>query len=368
MLGRLAVSILVGVVSVSVPTGNVSASRSMPISYGSVVASLADESPSPTDTSEPSPETTTPPASSPSTTAAPASCPTEHCGYAVIGDDGRVYGVIVCSNWCTGQRMQDSYMGCPPGCRLVVQGQQTADGNVAGWHGPDVHYDDNKQSFTLPGGGQIQSGARMEDAVFPTDPSPVTPNGGTYESSQDGWEYRDADSYVAAEHTVVLSAEEVVFELPRVSDESVDFEVRFEPAGGQESSVVEVGSVSGGAAVDGGDVRSLGTADAQKSGGWRVAVKRSKFSPVAGRLVLRLRVGDRPVVEVSAPIADVRRYSSCAALLRVYPSGVSSSLVRAERFLHTRVSRQVGRPMVASRVYSLNRRLDSDRDGIVCER
>jgi len=59
-------------------------------------------------------------------------------------------------------------MGCSNGCRLVVQGQQTADGNVAGWHGPDVKYDDGAKKFTLPGGGSISAGARMEEAVFPT--------------------------------------------------------------------------------------------------------------------------------------------------------------------------------------------------------
>jgi len=59
-------------------------------------------------------------------------------------------------------------MGCSNGCRLVVQGQQTEDGNVAGWHGPDVKYNDEEKRFSLPGGGSISAGARMEEAVFPT--------------------------------------------------------------------------------------------------------------------------------------------------------------------------------------------------------
>jgi hypothetical protein len=141
------------------------------------------------------PETTT----TTTTTVAPATttttpqvssdpqCPTEVCGYAVIGDDGLVYGVIVCSNWCTGQTMQHEYMGCPPGCRLVVQGQQTADGNVAGWHGTtsdgqgnmsndgSVRYDDATQTHVISANpscsdcadGGIQAGAPMDSVTPP---------------------------------------------------------------------------------------------------------------------------------------------------------------------------------------------------------
>ena len=103
----------------------------------------------------------------PTTTTIPSNepgCPTDVCGYAVVGDDGVVYGVIVCSNWCTGQSMQHEYMGCDPnqnGCRLIVQGQQTEDGNVAGWHGTNynsdgtssndgsVTYDEPSQTFQI---------------------------------------------------------------------------------------------------------------------------------------------------------------------------------------------------------------------------
>lgn len=89
------------------------------------------------------------------------------CGWAVVADDGTVHGVIVCNNWCAGRTLP-GYMGCVNGCRLVVQGQQTDDGNVAGWHGPDVKYNDEEKRFSLPGGGSISAGARMEEAVFPT--------------------------------------------------------------------------------------------------------------------------------------------------------------------------------------------------------
>lgn len=107
----------------------------------------------------PSTTTTTPPS--------PDQCPTNVCGWAVVADDGTVHGVIVCNNWCSGRTLP-GYMGCESGCRLIVQGQQTQDGNVAGWHGNGTRYNDGTQSFALPGGGTINAGARMEDAVFPT--------------------------------------------------------------------------------------------------------------------------------------------------------------------------------------------------------
>ena len=139
----------------------------------------------PTTTTTVAPETTTT-TTAPQTSSDPE-CPTEVCGYAVIGDDGLVYGVIVCSNWCTGQTMQHEYMGCPPGCRLVVQGQQTADGNVAGWHGTtsdgqgnmsndgSVRYDDATQTHVISADpacsdcadGGIQAGAPMESVTPP---------------------------------------------------------------------------------------------------------------------------------------------------------------------------------------------------------
>ena len=138
-----------------------------------------------TTTTTVAPETTTT-TTAPQTSSDPE-CPTEVCGYAVIGDDGLVYGVIVCSNWCTGQTMQHEYMGCPPGCRLVVQGQQTADGNVAGWHGTtsdgqgnmsndgSVRYDDATQTHVISADpscsdcadGGIQAGAPMESVAPP---------------------------------------------------------------------------------------------------------------------------------------------------------------------------------------------------------
>lgn len=107
------------------------------------------------------------------TVATPVSCPTEHCGYAVIDDDNRVYGVIVCSNWCTGQRMTDSYMGCPAGCRLVVQTRQMEGGNVAGYNGST--YNEATNTFTLGNGYTLTGGSDVYDIVPPSTTTTIHP-------------------------------------------------------------------------------------------------------------------------------------------------------------------------------------------------
>ena len=155
----------------SVPTtSSTTTTVSTSTSVSTTVAGPASTSSSstPSSSSEPSSTTTmSAPSSSTTSPPSPQACPTDVCGWAVVADDGTVHGVIVCNNWCAGRTLP-GYMGCVTGCRLVVQGQQTADGNVAGWHGPDVKYNDEEQRFSLPGGGSISAGARMEEAVFPT--------------------------------------------------------------------------------------------------------------------------------------------------------------------------------------------------------
>lgn len=74
-------------------------------------------------------------------------------GWAVVHPvTGVVHGVIVGTietyNAWNG-RMPSEYMGCPAGCLLRFQTRATADGNVAGWHGPEVTYDSSDQTFNL---------------------------------------------------------------------------------------------------------------------------------------------------------------------------------------------------------------------------
>lgn len=80
-------------------------------------------------------------------------------GYAVVHPDGHVCGVIVSGSsdpFGNGGVMPQEYMGCPPGSRIVFQSAPSADGNVAGWHGPDVVLSNN--TYTLPGGSTLSGG------------------------------------------------------------------------------------------------------------------------------------------------------------------------------------------------------------------
>lgn len=116
---------------------------------------LADDAtPSPT----PSPEaSTSAPASIYDIPVAPYTPPAEALqgvgGWAVVHPGtGVVHGVIVATietfnTW--GGRMPSEYMGCPAGCLLRFQTRATADGNVAGWHGPDVKFDSSDGTFDM---------------------------------------------------------------------------------------------------------------------------------------------------------------------------------------------------------------------------
>ncbi len=100
--------------------------------------------------------------------------PNYQCGWAVLGVNNVVTNAIVCTFAVCGS-------GSFGGNRVVLQGQQSSDGNVAGWHGPEVIYNDSSQVFSLPAGGTFKSGGKLEDAVFPT--TTTTTIGSTTSSS-----------------------------------------------------------------------------------------------------------------------------------------------------------------------------------------
>lgn len=83
-------------------------------------------------------------------------------GWAVVHPGtGVVHGVIVATidtfnAW--GGRMPNEYMGCPAGCLLRFQTRATADGNVAGWHGPEVKFNAGDGTFDLGYTNKTDSG------------------------------------------------------------------------------------------------------------------------------------------------------------------------------------------------------------------
>jgi hypothetical protein len=86
-------------------------------------------------------------------------------GWAVVHPGtGIVHGVIVATidtYHANNGRMQTEYMGCPAGCLLRFQTVSTSDGNVAGWHGPEVTFQASDQSFTIVGRSQNEIGTSV---------------------------------------------------------------------------------------------------------------------------------------------------------------------------------------------------------------
>jgi len=128
---------------------------------------VVSPTPTPSETSTPVVVSTPTPTPTPTASAAPVNGLAGVGGWAVIDSAGKVYGVIVCDNAVCGTSgswggvMPVEYMGCPIGCRLVLQ--TSADpqtGNVAGWRsqeGTDVIYNSSSNTFSVQQTNQSQS-------------------------------------------------------------------------------------------------------------------------------------------------------------------------------------------------------------------
>lgn len=127
---------------------------------------VVSPAPTPSETSTPVVVSTPTPTPTPTASAAPVDGLAGVGGWAVIDSAGKVYGVIVCDNAVCGTSgswggvMPVEYMGCPIGCRLVLQ--TSADpqtGNVAGWRsqeGTDVIYNSSSNTFSVQQTNQSQ--------------------------------------------------------------------------------------------------------------------------------------------------------------------------------------------------------------------
>jgi hypothetical protein len=127
---------------------------------------VVSPAPTPSETSTPVVVSTSTPTPTPTASAAPVDGLAGVGGWAVIDSAGKVYGVIVCDNAVCGTSgswggvMPVEYMGCPIGCRLVLQ--TSADpqtGNVAGWRsqeGTDVIYNSSSNTFSVQQTNQSQ--------------------------------------------------------------------------------------------------------------------------------------------------------------------------------------------------------------------
>ena len=87
--------------------------------------------------------------------ASPAVAEEEVGGWAVVNPEtNQVHGVIVCTESVCGSTgswggvLPGEYMGCT-NCSLKFQTKATDDGNVAGWHGDNVTYKPEDQTFEM---------------------------------------------------------------------------------------------------------------------------------------------------------------------------------------------------------------------------
>ena len=89
-------------------------------------------------------------------------------GFAIVNPEtGVVHGVIVGSIDYFGgnnRTMGSEFMGCPAGCLIVQQSTADQNGNVAGIHGPNVTYSQERNVFQMEQSNSSQSQTVTESA------------------------------------------------------------------------------------------------------------------------------------------------------------------------------------------------------------
>jgi hypothetical protein len=303
-----------------------------------------------------------------------AHCPTAACGYAVVDDQNYVYGVIVCSDACTGTRMTQSYMGCPAGCRLILQTQQTSDGNVAGWHGQDVKYDENSGSYTLPGGGTLKSGDKLEDAVFPkvvTVGDIILPDVVETIAAPSGKLYENTNDYANAEVETVVTSSMISVELPTFQVHELDYQVSFDPNGAEPEFLISSGKIVNESISSNVVKQSVGSlrfsVNAEKNSS-KIVLRLEQLRGKNGLLKLSLRKASINYAEIGVKINAPRKYSTCRALVKDYPGGVITSAKWIDKKTKKQKFDYYAKPTLNNKVFVLNQKLDFDKDKIVCEK
>ena len=298
------------------------------------------------------------------------------CGWAVVDSSGVVRGVIVCQVSVCGPdgdwrgRLPVEYMGCPAGCRLVLQAQQTRDGNVAGWHGSDVVYNDSSNTFSLPGGGSLKSGERLDDAVFPTTttttvaPDAPTPTTTLPENlndvdvvTQDGLIYDTVDAYVGSEAVVTVTPIMVTVALPPLDAKNVSYIATFDPVGPAKSFVLEQGD------LDSKSISALAASSRNRS--LRISLAKLKNSEGLLKVVFKTRFAT--IGQISTNVANASRFTSCTSLRKIYPSGVAARRVTQKEVSKSVIAKVRPKPIVNAAAYRLNKYLDFDKDQIACD-
>jgi hypothetical protein len=279
-------------------------------------------------------------------------------------------------------------MGCPAGCRLILQSQQTSDGNVAGWHGQDVKYNEGSQTFSLPSGGTIKSGDKLEEAVFPTTTTSTTVVSSSTTSplttvlsnnaasvSKDiaapsGVVYESVAKYVSAETETVMTAKSVEINLPVIPIREANYEVSFDPAGPARKIVLEIGKIVDNEVIKDENkqgFKKLTFVAASKVKNSTISVDQKILKNRNGLISVMLTTNGTEYALVKVKVNAVKKYSSCKELNKDYPGGV----VASSKWDDVKSSKQrvgyVAKPILNIRTFYLNRKLDLDSDKVVCE-
>lgn len=308
--------------------------------------------------------------------------PNYACGWAILGPNNQVGGVIVCTFAVCGS-------GSFGGMRLALQGQQTPDGNVAGWSGGT--YDEESQTFSLPGGGTLRSGDRLEDAVFPTTTTVADNTGSPAEPiteilAESGVVYEDSNSYVNGESEVAVTNSQIAIELPPLTVTDAEYVATFDPDGPSPERIVQSGQIEDGetvvaqqksssdvSAADGEKIQVssqslvvLPLAKAVASNNLRILINRKVFGEQAGVIKIKISTASGTYATLSSKVLAPKKYSSCRALRRDYPGGVRSPGLVTDKRGSIQAPTRV-KPVVNLAVFKLNKSLDVDRDRIACE-
>ena len=320
--------------------------------------------------------TTTSPTSSTSSTTTVASAinpcldpanPAYVCGWAVLDINNRVTGVIVCSFAVCGS-------GSFGGMRLVLQSQQMAGGNVAGWHGEDVKYDESSGSYTLPGGGTLKSGDKLEDAIFPkvvTVVDIVSPEVVETIAAPSGKLYENTNDYANAETETVVTSSMISVELPTFQVHELDYQVSFDPNGAEAEFLIASGKIVNDSISSDVVKQSVGSLrfslnTAKNSS--KIVLRLEQLRGKNGLLKLSLRKAAMNFAEIGVKINAPKKYSSCRALVKDYPGGVITSAKWTDKKTKKQKFDYYAKPTLNSKVFVLNQKLDFDKDKIVCEK
>ena len=258
--------------------------------------------------------------------------------------------------------MTQSYMGCPAGCRLILQTQQTSDGNVAGWHGQDVKYDENSGSYTLPGGGTLKSGDKLEDAIFPkvvTVVDIVSPEVVETIAAPSGKLYENTNDYANAETETVVTSSMISVELPTFQVHELDYQVSFDPNGAEPEFLIASGKIVNDSISSDVVKQSVGSlrfsVNAAKNSS-KIVLRLEQLRGKNGLLKLSLRKAAMNFAEIGVKINAPKKYSSCRALVKDYPGGVITSAKWTDKKTKKQKFDYYAKPTLHSKVFVLNQK------------